>query len=209
MLDLAAIDKAEVNTDPYPYLIADNVLPIPAQEKLREDFPDFDKPGFFPLSMAKQKGAFAELIADLQKKEYSAMIGDKLGLELRDKPQMITIRKWSELKAGRIHNDSESKICTSLIYLNDNWDKGDGGRLRVLRNEKSFDSTAAEIPPVYGTLFAFKRTNNSWHGHKPFEGERRVVQITWLRSQADLDRKEKRGNFSYLIKKIFSGSGNY
>ena len=197
MLDLTAIDKAVVTTDPYPYLIADNVLPQPAQDKLRADFPDFDKPGFFPLSMAKQQGAFAELIADLQKKEYSALIGDKLGLELCDKPQMITIRKWSELKAGRIHNDS------------DNWNEGDGGRLRVLRNEKSFDSTAAEIPPVYGTLFAFKRTDNSWHGHKPFEGERRVVQITWLRSQADLERKEKRGNFSYLIKKIFGGSGNY
>jgi len=31
-----------------------------------------------------------------------------------------------------------------------------------------------EVPPSDGTLVAFKRSDNSWHGHKPFSGKRRV-----------------------------------
>jgi hypothetical protein len=30
--------------------------------------------------------------------------------------------------------------------------------------------------PAGGMMLAFKRTENSFHGHKPFVGERRLVQ---------------------------------
>lgn len=209
VLNLGVIEATPASNAPYPHIIASGVLPESLQQALKDDFPNIDKPGFFPLNMLEQKGAFAALIRDVQSEAYSALVGQKLGLELRDKPQMITIRKWSEIKAGRIHNDSESKICTSLIYLNDEWHDSADGKLRVLHNEKNFEDYTAEISPVYGSFFAFKRTENSWHGHKPFEGERRVVQITWLRSIEDLERKEKRGNMSYFIKKLFGGRNNY
>jgi hypothetical protein len=62
------------------------------------------------------------------------------------------------------------------------------------------------VPPVFGSFFAFKRTENSWHGHKPFTGERRVIQTTWLRSWDDFDRKEKRGRFAFLLKRLLSSS---
>jgi hypothetical protein len=32
-----------------------------------------------------------------------------------------------------------------------------------------------------GTLLAFRRTDHSWHGHKPFVGERRMLQLNYLR----------------------------
>jgi len=203
LLQLDKIAAARPERDPYPYIMASNTLPGDIASALARDFPDIKKTGFLPLSLLKRQGAFDALLNDLEGPELPAILSDKLGLELRDKPRMITIRKWSEAKAGRIHNDGEAKIATSLLYLNENWPQNeDGGRLRVLRSDKSFDDTAAEVPPVYGTFFAFARTENSWHGHKPFAGERRVIQTTWLRSWEDYERKEKRGRFSFLFKKL-------
>ena len=51
---------------------------------------------------------------------------------------------------------------------------------------------AAEVPPTMGTIFGFRRSDTSWHGHKPFAGERRVVQVTWLRDASELERKKSR-----------------
>ena len=124
---------------------------------------------------------------------------------------MITIRKWSALKDGRIHNDGEAKICTALLYLNPSWGGSEqGGRLRVLRGETDFENMALEVSPTYGSFFAFARTDNSWHGHKPFAGERRVIQVTWLRSWEDFHRKHKRGKLSFSLKKfLFRAGGDY
>jgi len=206
LLQLDAIARAQASRDPYPHIVASGVLPVEAAESLRRDFPAIKKTGYLPLSLLARTGAFDALLSDLESPELAALLSDKLGLNLSDKPRMITVRKWSAAKDGRIHNDGEAKIATSLIYLNDTWPEGDGGRLRVLRSDQSFDDTAAEVPPTYGTFFAFARTKNSWHGHKPFAGERRVIQTTWLRSWEDYERKEKRGRFSYFFKRLVSSS---
>lgn len=205
-LKLDAIASAKPEREPYPFVLASGALSLSDAAAIRADFPDIKKNGYLPLSLLKRKGAFDALLSDLEGPELAAILSDKLGLELRDKPRMITVRKWSAGNDGRIHNDGEAKIATSLLYLNEEWPEGDGGRLRVLRSEKSFDDSAAEVPPVYGTFFAFKRTENSWHGHKPFTGERRVIQITWLRSWEDYERKDKRGRFAFLLKRLLSSS---
>jgi hypothetical protein len=49
----------------------------------------------------------------------------------------------------------------------------------------------------------FKRCDNSFHGHLPYEGERRVIQVAWLTSEEEKLRKTKRGKFSRTFKKIF------
>ena len=203
LLQLEAIAQAPVQREPYPHLVAQGLLPQEAMALLHRDFPAIEKPGFFPLSNLTREGAFDVLLTDLEWPTLAELLTEKFGVELRDKPFIITVRKWSAAKDGRIHNDSESKIVTALLYLNESWGEAEqGGCFRVLRSEKSFDDMAAEICPAFGTFVAFARTENSWHGHKPFVGERRVVQITWLRSWEDLERKEKRGRFSFLLKKI-------
>ena len=205
ILQLESIAQAQTNQNPYPHIIASDVINRKNAEALNRDFPDIKKSGFFPLSSFKSRGTFAEFISDLQKPGLSALLTEKLGIELRDKPQLITIRKWSQASDGRIHNDSESKIATSLFYLNDDWHEGeDGGRFRVLSSETSFDSSVSEVPPNFGNFVAFRRTENSWHGHKPFTGERKVVQVTWLRSWEDYNRKQKRGKLTYLFKRLLS-----
>ena len=85
----------------------------------------------------------------------------------------------------------------------DEWSDDRAGRLRVLRGPADFDDMAAEISPVMGSAFGFLRSDNSWHGHKPFAGERRVVQVTWLRDAADLQRKKSRNTAAKFLKGIF------
>ena len=48
-------------------------------------------------------------------------------------------------------------------------------------------------PPNGGVLAAFRVGRNSWHGHKPFVGQRRYVMFNWLRSDAALTRLEVDG----------------
>jgi SM-20-related protein len=206
LLQLDAISIGQPQRDPYPHLLVSGVLLANDAAAIKRDFPHIKKKGYLALSLLERKGAFDALLSELEGPELASILSEKLGLELRDKPRMITVRKWSAGNDGRIHNDGEAKIATSLLYLNETWPEGDGGRLRVLRSETSFDDTAAEVPPVYGSFFAFARTENSWHGHKPYTGERRVIQITWLRSWDDYNRKEKRGRFAFLLKRLLSSS---
>jgi SM-20-related protein len=207
LLNLAALKAAPAQRGPYPHIAAAGLLSLSYAAALAQDFPAIKKPGFFPLDLLEKKGAFATLIEDLQGPELAEILSEKLGLDLRDKPRMITVRKWSAAKDGRIHNDGEAKISTSLIYLDPPKPAPDGaGKFRVLKSDTSFDDMAMEVASEYGNFVAFARTENSWHGHKPFAGERRVIQITWLRSWDDYNRKHKRGHLSHFLKKFLTRS---
>jgi SM-20-related protein len=65
------------------------------------------------------------------------------------------------------------------------------------------DDVILEVPPVEGTLLAFRRRENSWHGHKPFVGERRVSQFNWVTSEEVVRREQNRHRFSATVKKSF------
>ena len=51
----------------------------------------------------------------------------------------------------------------------------------MLRSPRDIEDYAAEVLPLAGTLLVFKRSNNSYHGHKQFVGERRMLQMSWLK----------------------------
>lgn len=201
-IDIDSVRNARTEREPYNYLVASHVILPDAVGGLRRDFPDIRETGFFPEEDVERHGAFASLLEEMKGREISEIVSGKLDIDLVDKPKMITIRKLSAAKDGRIHTDSEAKIATLLIYLNEAWQDSPAGRLRVLRNGTDFEAMAEEISPVTGSLFAFRRADNSWHGHTSFVGERRVVQMTWLRSQADVDRKKSRGSLSHFFKKV-------
>ncbi|HUJ02133.1 MAG TPA: 2OG-Fe(II) oxygenase [Rhizomicrobium sp.] len=201
ILDLDAIRASEVHHAPYDYMMGKGAIRPEAVAALREDFPDIKATGFHPLEQMEVKGAFAELIREIESPQFTAAVSDTLGVDLRPYPTLITVRKVSAAHEGRIHCDSESKIATLLIYLNEGWLSPDG-RFRVLKSNKSFDDYVVEVSPELGSVVAFRRADHSWHGHTPFVGERRVVQIAWVRSQDDIDRKKKRHGMSSFFKKI-------
>ena len=65
------------------------------------------------------------------------------------------------------------------------------------------DVVVPELKPLFGEFAVFKRCENSFHGHLPYEGERRVIQVAWLTSEEEKLRKTKRGKFSRAFKKLF------
>jgi hypothetical protein len=205
MIDFAALERAQTFETPFRFMAATGALTREQAGDIRRDYPAIDKTGYLPLSELQQRGAFAELVFDLQSARLADILSGKLDIDLRDRPRMITVRRLSKAGDGRIHNDSESKICTMLTYLNDQWRPQDGGAIRALNGPDDMDDFAFEAPPVAGAVFAFKRSDNSWHGHPPFTGERYVVQTTFLHSKADLDRKQSRGRMQLFLKRIFGG----
>jgi hypothetical protein len=202
VLDIDVIRNATLNTEPFEYFIGSNFVRPEAADDLRATFPNFTTPGFHPVPDELMKGAFGEALRELKSPEMSQALSEKFGIDFHAFPRFITVRKVSAAHEGRIHCDSESKVMSLLLYLNDGWSSPDG-RLRVLRRENSFDDYAAEVDPRFGEVFAFMRRDHSWHGHTPFVGERRVIQVAWLRSQDEIDRKAKRHKVSGFLKGIF------
>jgi len=202
MMNFGAIKNADVHSDPFAFMLAGGVLDRDEAAQVRNDYPAINKPGYLPLSKLESTGKFKELVEDLQSPELAQILSEKFGVDLTGKPRMVTVRRLSQNSDGGIHRDSRSKILTVLIYLNDTWDGEDAGVLRVLRNGEGFNDYTMQVPPVYGNFFAFLRSDQSWHGHLPFTGERYVVQMAFLTSGEELKRKENRGGLQFFLKKL-------
>ena len=202
ILNFDALRAAPVTTDPFTYFVAKDVLTDNQAADVRADYPDIEKPGYLPLSKLDRKGAFDQLMQDLETPELAEVLGAQLNLDLADKPRMITVRRLSQKSDGPIHTDSQSKLMTMLIYLNESWDGTGAGCIRALNSPTDFDDYAVEVPPLAGYAFAFARSDCSYHGHLPFAGERYVVQVTFLTSEDELARKENRGGLQLALKKL-------
>ena len=207
MLDLQAIARTQVATEPFPFMAAMNVMDSTSLASVAQDFPKIMQPGVFPLSSLTYGDAFSKLLEVVRSRELEAIMEEKFDIDLSDKPLMITVRGYCQKKDGRIHTDSKDKLVTCLLYLNDpNWNEA-GGRLRLLHSGDSIDNPITEIPPNGGSFVAFKRTDNSWHGHAPFEGQRRYIMFNWVRSDVALAKNMGRHKLSSAFKRfgLFDG----
>jgi len=203
LINLSAVRDAQPSRDPYTFLLASKFLKEDAVDELRRSFPEISKPGYLTVDEVKLHSRFKELIDELEGPELTEELSRKFGQDLHQYPRLTTIMKRSQPKYGSIHTDGPSKVMTMLVYMNDEWQQDEGGRLRVLYDGKNYEPYKLEVPPTMGTMFAFLRSDNSWHGHLPFSGERRVVQIAWVKSQADVDRKKKHNRMAQFFKGIF------
>ena len=200
-IDLKKFAATPLITDPYDYLIVPGFLKHEAIKRIDNDYPSLPSAGSFAISSVKAGAAFTELISEMSGKAVQIAFAEKFGVNLTDRPLTVTVRGRSQLKDGRIHTDTPSKILTLLIYMNTEW-KNSGGRLRVLRSADNLQDYAAEVPPEAGTLLAFRRSENSWHGHEQFNGVRKVIQLNWVSSRKVLQREIRRHKISALLKKI-------
>ncbi len=207
LLDPARLNQPDtfVRAQPFAFLIAHEQLPADAHAALTHDFPRYSSAGFFPHEASDCGPSINRLIEELTSREFADVIGARLGLpDLGAFPSLITICRSLNKRHGTIHTDSRSKIVTVLIYLNEDWPEISEGCLRFLKRIDDIDDLVVpEVRPLYGTLVAFRRADNSFHGHLPHEGERRVIQVAWLTSEDEKLRKTKRGKFSRLFKKLF------
>ena len=203
VLDADALRKATLVPEPFPYLIIDNIIRPEVLSDVVGSFPAIKKRGSFPPHAVACSGLFATLMQEMQSDELRDLIGERLGMDLTNRPPMITVRGRTSEKDGEIHTDSTSKLVTVLLYLNPGW-ASPVGRLRLLYNNRDLVPYAAEISPEAGRCLIFKVTPNCWHGHEPFVGERRTIQLNYVSSDKVRDRELNRHRLSAFLKQLFS-----
>lgn len=200
-LDFDALAATPLQRDPYDHVIVPGFVRAAALPAIHDAYPDTGGPGSFPYQSLDCGPVFAALIDQLQGPDMRAAIEKVFDIDLTGRPTTVTVRGECREKDGRIHPDSEEKIITVLIYMNPPWEET-GGRLRLLRSPDDIDDFAVEVPPDEGTLLAFRRSDSSFHGHKPFAGQRRALQLNWVTDLRYANRERRRHAVSAFFKRL-------
>jgi hypothetical protein len=200
-LDLARFCQTPLAVEPFDHLVVGDFLRPSHAAAVRADFPAIAHPGLVPLSEIEVGPSLAILLGELTSRTLETAFSRKFGVDLSRYALMVTLRGRCRRTDGRIHTDSVDKVLTALLYLNDAWAEAEG-RLRFLRGPDDIDDVACEVAPECGTLVAFRRSERSYHGHKPFVGERRYIMMNWLRNRAAVERELMRHRLSARVHRI-------
>lgn len=203
MLDYQRFAATPLQQEPFDHLVVPGFVPHAVALEAAAAFPGPDLPGVLPAPARPDDTAFGHLLNAIRSQRLTDAFAEKFGLALSTAQMMVTLRARTRPVDGRIHVDSATKVVTALIYLNDDWSAA-GGQLRLLRGPDSLDDMIAEVPPLAGTLLAFRRSEKSWHGHKPFEGRRRAIMFNWMTDAATARRELRRHAMSAGIKRWFA-----
>ena len=201
--DLHALRGQPLSREPFEFVVVPEFVKREALARINADYPKIPQRGSFPVDHVAYGPAFAEMLDQLESDEFRAVFEEKFNIDLAGRPTTTTVRGWCGDGDGKIHTDSASKIITILIYMNMTWENS-GGRLRLLRSGDDLNDVLVEVPPIGGTLIAFKRADNSWHGHEPFVGERRVIQFNWVASEGNRQIAMLRHHASASLKRMLA-----
>lgn len=179
LINLDALRDARLHSDPFDHLVVPDFIGPDALARVNADYPPIDTAANHALESLAFGPAFGELMEELQGAEFARVLGEQFDMDLASLPTTVTVRKFCERTDGNIHTDHRSKVITVLVYFNPSWEHADG-QLRLLRSKDDIEDYAVQVPPLGGTLLAFRRTDHSWHGHTRYVGERRMVQVNYL-----------------------------
>ncbi len=200
-IDLDAFRATRLEREPYDHLVVSGFLRSEALSAIEADYPEISRAGSYPLSELEFGPAFAAMIDELRTPEVESAFAEKFAIDLDGRPTMVTVRGRCRAKDGRIHTDTEDKLITVLLYLNTDWRNQDG-RLRILRSGDDIEDYASEVPPRAGTLLAFRCSDRAFHGHTSFVGERRVIQLNWVKNSWVVRREQFRHHCSAQFKRL-------
>jgi hypothetical protein len=200
-LSLEAFRATPLVKEPFEHLMVSGFVGPAALAAINAAYPKISTSGSFPVDQVSFGPAFQTLLDELESDAFREAFEEKFALDLSGRPTVTTVRGRCDARDGKIHTDSTSKIITVLIYMNESWEQA-GGRLRLLRSANDLNDIITEVPPVAGTLLAFKRSDNSWHGHESFAGERRVIQFNWLTSEGNRQIAMLRHHTSASFKRV-------
>jgi len=199
ILDLEKLRAQPLARDPFPFVVASGMLKPGAIKDLSRDFPPIGDGGVYPVGILPLGPSMRRLVEEISGPEFRKVVEEKFGLDLKDRPPMVTLRGRSREKDGRIHRDSDDKVVSLLLYLNEDWPHR-SGNLRMLRSPDDLESTVAEVPSTAGTMVIFEVKPNGWHGHHKFVGERRVLMLNYMTGAQSHARELKRHRFSAKVK---------
>jgi SM-20-related protein len=200
-LDFAKLEKARLETEPFEHTVIPAFLDRDTIERVNDTFPPVVSGGSFAVESLETGMVIREVIDELDSPRFEKLVEQKFGVELAGRPKMYSLRGHTRAKDGRIHRDSEDKIITVLLYLNRDWPHK-AGRLRLLWDQWNLDNYAVEVPADNGTLLVFKRSSTSWHGHYPFVGQRRALQMNWVTGAGSKIWHRLRHSFSARVKRL-------
>lgn len=205
ILDFERLRAAPVLADPFAHLAVPRFVRPEALGAVFGALPAMRGCGSFPVSALPLGQAARELVHGLEGEAFRAIVAEKFGLDLEAAPVMTTLRGNSGARDGQIHTDSSTKRVTVLLYLNPAshaaWARQEGC-LRLLRNGSDIEDYAAEIAPVDGTLLVFPNGPAAFHGHKPFIGQRYVVQMNYMTTNARAKAELRRHHLSAFVKRL-------
>jgi hypothetical protein len=110
MLDLERFRATPLTREPFEFLIVPEFVKADARSAIHNHYPEVNRPGSFPLGEVTYGGAFAKLIEEMRSDEFRKVFEEKFGIDLMNRPDMITVRGRCSEKDGKIHTDSETKI---------------------------------------------------------------------------------------------------
>jgi SM-20-related protein len=200
MIDVDRFRRTPLVREPFDHVIVPEFVRDEALDPLLSEFPRIAKGGSFPVCELSFGDGFARLIQELEGSALRSAAEEKFALDLNDRPTLVTVRGQARRKDGRIHTDSRTKILTVLLYMNRGWSES-GGHLRLLRSSASLDDAFADVAPEAGTAVFFRCSENAWHGHTPYVGERRAIQLNWVSDDDVVRREERRHRLSAVFKR--------
>ncbi len=202
ILDLDGLAKLPTRTTPYAHVVMPDFIKREHQAQVLADFPAIADAGLYTPDELNISGQFANTMTELMGKDFEQAMSKAFDLDLSKYPKVYTVRGHTRAKDGNIHTDSTTKVVTVLLYFNANPWPQQTGRLRILRSGVDLNDFSQEVSPNGGMLLAFKRSDKSWHGHPPFEGERRAIQLNWVTSEWVIKKDELRHKLSAKIKAL-------
>ncbi|MGH6878061.1 MAG: 2OG-Fe(II) oxygenase [Rhizomicrobium sp.] len=206
MLDFERLSAAKIANEPFAYAIIPGFVSAGVRDAIEADYPAIERSGSFPLAALTYGPTFAQMIEELTGHKMRALVARKFDVDLESRPVMVTVRGQCTARDGYIHTDSATKLVTMLLYTNRSWECA-SARLRLLRSGSDLDDFAAEVPPEEGTLVVFRNAPNAWHGFAPFHGQRRVIQVNWVRDGRVVAREQSRHRVSAFFKRLLLDRG--
>lgn len=201
VLDFGALQRTGLQRDPFDHVVLPGFVPKAEAAAIRTCFPVAGHGGIEPARSQAPGDPLDRLLAALRGPRTSLQFSELFGLDLYPETMIIHLRSRCRPQDGRIHTDSRDKLVTGLIYFNETWPHA-GGRLRLLRSAADLGDMAGEVTPLDGTLVAFRRSDNSFHGHHAFVGVRRCIMFNWMVDAAVARRETRRHSISSVFKRL-------
>ena len=100
MLDLQRFRATPLTREPFEFLIVPEFVKADARSAINNDYPPVDRSGSFPLGEVTYGSAFAKLVEEMRSDEFRKAFEEKFGIDLNNRPDMITVRGRCSEKDG-------------------------------------------------------------------------------------------------------------
>lgn len=212
LVNRAALESAVATfkgNSPFDHTIIDNFFESEVAEALESEFPAFDSSVWHQYDNAIEVkktcnnwNVFPPLtyrvFSYLNSREFTAMLGEMLGIESLSSDQGLNGGGWhSHKRGGKLNTHLDYNIHPKLglqrklniiVYLNRSWRPEWGGQLGLWAQSpeaRQPGDLIKSVDPLFNRAILFDTTQNSWHGlPAPLtcpEGEiRRSVAVYYL-----------------------------